>query len=40
MKGLVIAVLAFEQVGYTAMLCDSLIGDNKSQPAKVTTTME
>lgn len=40
MKGLVIAVLAFGLVGYTAMLCDSLIGDNKSQPAKVTTTME
>lgn len=40
MKGLVIAVLAFGLVGYTAMLCDSLIGNNKSQPAKVTTTME
>lgn len=35
-----IAVLAFGLVGYTAMLCNSLIGDNKSQPAKVTTTME
>ena len=40
MKGLVIAVLAFGLVGCTSMLCDSLIGDNKSQPAKVTTTME
>lgn len=40
MKGLVIAVLAFGLVGYAAMLCNSLIGDNKSQPAKVTTTME
>ena len=37
MKGLLIDVLAF---GLVAMLCDSLISDNKSQPAKVTTTME
>lgn len=37
MKGLVIVALAF---GLVAMLCNSLIGDNKSQPAKVTTTME
>ena len=40
MKGLVIVALAFGLVGCTAMLCNSLIGDNKSQPAKVTTTME
>lgn len=39
MKGLVIVALAFGLIDCTAMLCNSLIGDNKTSP-KVTATME